>query len=168
MAIGIAQALEATFAVCNPKDIEAWEKEINDSANKRANGDPELTWLKGTDTGISSVTIFSVLSLKHGAHVSSRLSSPGIPHDPDDFGRCHRLLLLFPDWRQRLPEVSAQYPQWAGFIEKWDILEDLWKKESSTGKCPLLYTEIKRLEEERKRDNEELNPPSNSVVGPTL
>jgi hypothetical protein len=49
-------------------------------------------WLQGRDTGTSSVTICSVITglPSHHGHYD-------VPHDPDDFGRCYRLLKLLPE-----------------------------------------------------------------------
>ena len=53
-------------------------------------------WLLSRDTGISSETILAVMT-------GSEIERPGVPHDTADFGRCHRLLGHFPEWRSRMP-----------------------------------------------------------------
>src|SRR5512146_1608163 len=63
-------------------------------------------WRKGRDTGVSSETIYEVFMGEGGP-------GPGEhcwPWDPDDFGRCHRLLKLAPDWRKNLQRVADKYP----------------------------------------------------------
>ena len=50
------------------------------------------------------------------------------PSDPDDFGRCYRLLAKFPEWRQRMPEVAAQYPKWGPMVAAWDELTELYEQ----------------------------------------
>lgn len=77
-------------------------------------------WLLGNDTGISSMTIFSVMT-------GSNYSSPDVPHDMGDFGRCYRLLKLFPEWRQRLPEVAAKHKKWGPMVEAWDELTAMYE-----------------------------------------
>ncbi len=73
-------------------------------------------WIVGDDTGVSSVTIWSVMM-----GVTPRWS--GTPMDADDFGRCVRLLDCFPGWRERLSEVSGVYPEWEGLIACWSELQ---------------------------------------------
>lgn len=153
MAIGVAHALGATFAVCRKSERKAWEEEVNKIALERAGGDAELAWRFGTDTGESSLTLFHALSM----HPQSLPPSfePSIPNDPDDFGRCYRLLQRFPDWRERLQEVSARYPLWAPMVDAWDELSMLWEAEYPTGHCPKLYGRMKQLVEEGERIDEQ-------------
>jgi len=89
-------------------------------------------WLAGDDTGISSLTIYSVMT-------GVRVSRTGIPHDSDDFGRCHRLLSLFPEWRGRLGEVAARFPEWRGLVEAWGELEGLYEQGLLSGDGSQLY-----------------------------
>jgi hypothetical protein len=81
-----------------------------------------LEWLRGDDTGTSSRTIWSVMMRRN------ILGSFGadVPHDGADFGRCHRLLQAFPEWKRRLPEVVKRYPAWAALVEHWDEVERLY------------------------------------------
>jgi len=98
-------------------------------------------WLMGGDTGISSMAIFAVMT-------GTRYHPPGgtpIPYDPDDFGRCHRLLERFPAWRLRLGEVPAVYPAWTPFVPAWDELTALYVEELPSGRCPKLYARLSEL-----------------------
>jgi hypothetical protein len=81
-----------------------------------------IDWLMSRDTGISSKTICSVLT---GSKAPDWHDTPG---DPDDFGRCYRLLALFPDWRARMPEVAAKYPKWGPMVAAWDELTALYEQ----------------------------------------
>jgi hypothetical protein len=146
LAIGVAAALGATLAICRKDNLKAWELELNKQAQQQSNGDAEIAWLCGTDTGTSSKTIFSVLSEKN-LPATVRLR-PDVPHDPDDFGRCYRLLEQFPAWRSRLPEVAAKYPQWGPLVREWERLSHLFEQESPTMRCPKLYDAMKALIEE--------------------
>lgn len=96
-------------------------------------------WRDNGSVGISSKTIWSVL---HGRAVRH---SVDVPHDPDDFGRCHRLLELIPEWVPRLPEVSAKYPAWTKLIAAWPEMERLYVEELPSGKCPKLYALMQEL-----------------------
>ncbi len=74
-----------------------------------------VAWLSSGDTGVSSHAI--------AAHMSGddkpRLGW-GYPSDPDDLGRCLRLLELFPEWKSRVGEMATRGPGWAGLAARWD------------------------------------------------
>lgn len=101
-------------------------------------------WLFGDDTGMSSVTIWSVMNGISPERVDRRA---GIPHDPQDFGRCHRLLEHFPAWRSRMHLVSATYAAWAPLIDagEWESLTALYLEELPTGRAPKLAARLKEL-----------------------
>lgn len=98
-------------------------------------------WLTGGDTGISSLTIYSVMT----GECDLTSFGPRPPSDPSDFGRCHRLLGLFPEWRARLSEVAERYQPWAPLVREWDRLTLLYERDEPTGKSTELYQEMKRL-----------------------
>lgn len=151
MSPGVASALGATMAVCRSDDVEAWEKEVSESAAHRANGDAEMAWLLGPDTGISSKSIFSVLASTDALCSAARARlpwGPDVPHDPSDFGRCHRMLKAFPAWRERLSEVVAAIPKYRLMVREWAQMEALWEEEAPTGRCPKLYDLMQRLRDE--------------------
>jgi hypothetical protein len=81
-----------------------------------------LDWILGNDTGTSSETIWEVMTGQEIGHLNHR--SP--PSDEDDFGRCFRLLIHFPEWRPRLGEVAARHPMWAPLVRDWDKVEKLY------------------------------------------
>lgn len=80
-------------------------------------------WLASDDTGISSETIYVAL---RGLSPQGR-DRYDIPHDPSDFGRCYRLLKLFPEWRLRLQEVADRFPKWGPMVAAWPRLEALYE-----------------------------------------
>jgi hypothetical protein len=149
LALGVASALGATFAVTTPAGAEAWKHAVEQAATKKAAGDPELEWLLGPDTGFSSLTIFYVLTSEHTIAASARLGLHGrgsYPHDPDDFGRCYRLLKAIPEWRARLGEVADVYDVvWPELVDAWDELEALYEQEAPSGRAPKLYQRMKQL-----------------------
>jgi hypothetical protein len=110
---------------------------------------PEITkWIVGRDTGTSSKTIWSVMMGVEPDYQSE-------PSDPDDFGRCYRLLALIPEWRPRLPEVAAKYPVWSALVREWDALTALYEDEIINGpkvkgyrSLPKLYDRMKELIDE--------------------
>jgi hypothetical protein len=98
-------------------------------------------WIRNWDTGTSSMTIW---------HVMMGLPNTGrddVPHDPADFGRCHRLLEAFPAWRARLDEMRAK-PRWTPFVDAWPELEQLYVDElkNKDGRAPKLYALMQKLE----------------------
>lgn len=82
-------------------------------------------WILSRDTGTSSKTIWAVMmdAVPEGRKDSWDYD---IPHDPDDFGRCHRLLLLIPEWKGRLSEVASEFPKWKHLVREWDNLIDYY------------------------------------------
>lgn len=104
---------------------------------------PENRWLKGGDTGVSSITIWYVMMGKR----MPQDREPGVPHDPSDFGRCHRLLELFPAWRGRMSEVADEHYAWTGLVKEWDSLTEMYLEESPTGRAPRLYERLQALQE---------------------
>jgi hypothetical protein len=103
-------------------------------------------WLHGGDTGISSMTIWHIATNRP----MPRGAWPGEPHDPSDFGRCHRLLEAFPWMKAKLPEVAAKYPAWSALVREWDTIEKLYLEELQlkTGMAPKTYELIKTLRAE--------------------
>lgn len=98
-------------------------------------------WYEGHDTGISSKAIYR--------HFNRMAQHPtwgaGYPRDPSDFGRCHRLLELAPDWRARIGEMSKYGKVWTALAEHWDELTALYFDELPTGTCRKLYDRMKEL-----------------------
>lgn len=101
--------------------------------------DAETAWLRGTDTGVSSRTILAVMTGR------PTFDSGGHPRDPDDFGRCYRLLKRFPAWRSRMGEVAQHSLAWKALAEHWDELTALWEEESPSRTCPRLYARMQEL-----------------------
>jgi hypothetical protein len=104
--------------------------------------DDPFAWLTGGDTGISSLTIWQVMT---GRPVTDPGFHPDVPHDPADFGRCYRLLKLMPSWTARLSEVATAHPRWSGLVENWGELTDLYEQELPGGNAPKLYERIRAL-----------------------
>lgn len=78
-------------------------------------------WLNSHDTGISSESIFHYMTLS--------ISTGAPPRDPADLGRCVRLLRLFPEWAERMPEMATVSKEWKPFAKRWDELVALFHEE---------------------------------------
>lgn len=74
-----------------------------------------VMWLTSGDTGISSSALASHMSGSPAGRWGW-----GYPHDPDDLGRCLRLLELFPEWKPRIAEMASRDPGWAGLSARWN------------------------------------------------
>ena len=106
-------------------------------------------WAIGRDTGTSSMTIYSAIT-------GRKVDRLDIPYDPDDFGRCYRLLKLFPSWRAELPKVADVCPKWKPYVEAWDELTAMfeaagWHDETKKpkGDGGRMYNRMKELEKKR-------------------
>lgn len=108
-----------------------------------------IEWLLGNDTGVSSETILAVMvgNVEAGEVDSSGMRF-GVPHDPSDFGRCHRLLEIFPEWRARLGEMEEIFPEWKPLVREWAKLTKLYLRDLPTGRCPELYDRMQELRKE--------------------
>lgn len=100
-----------------------------------------IDWIISRDTGTSSKTIWAVMM---GAELYDSFMVD-IPHDPSDFGRCHRLLNHFPEWRDRLPEVAERFPKWLPLVNHWDELTELYNEERKQETAPKLYEKLQAL-----------------------
>lgn len=114
----------------------------HDACKPSAAGDAKMKfatpeeWLRSWDTGESSKTIWNTMMGRASARSSH-------PWDPDDFGRCHRLLAAFPAWRARLREMWY-VDGWKKFVDEWAILERLYEEELPSGSAPKLFAAMKR------------------------
>jgi hypothetical protein len=81
-----------------------------------------LAWIVGNETGISSKNIW-----KHmiGAGKPCGFS----PADPSDFGRCARLLVIMPEWRDRIAEMAKYGERWAAITKQWQTVHDCMAEE---------------------------------------
>lgn len=116
---------------------------IDDCPTRNVHAMTPEAWLAGTDTGLSSKTIWCVMMGRRDFGPMGRWG-PNVPLDPDDFGRCHRLLKRFPQWRERIGEMRT-VPGWAGLADAWPELEVLYEAERPSGRCPRLYARMLEL-----------------------
>jgi hypothetical protein len=115
-------ASHVIMAVADVKGYAAWDKEICASLSHL---EPEARWWKGTDVGRSAAAIFAVFSAGFWAQRADDFAKGATPQDAADFGRCLRLLNLFPTWRARLHEVAEVYPEtkWPAIVARWEEIE---------------------------------------------
>lgn len=101
-----------------------------------------IRWVGSGDTGVSSEAIWSMMM---GAEPSREWGYSNYPHDPDDFGRCYRLLELMPEWRLQLDKMRALSPEWSALVDAWPELEQLWREEGDGTGRPPFGTRMHRL-----------------------
>lgn len=106
-----------------------------------------LEWMMSGDTGVSSKTIMHVME------GTAAPSDVDVPHDPSDFGRCHRLLEAFPSYAARLGEVAEKYPDWVGLVREWGTLTEMYCVALNTGaeRATELYNRMEELIDEGRR-----------------
>jgi hypothetical protein len=105
-----------------------------------------VAWLLGSDTGVSSKMILSVMV---GVEITSHFGAD-VPQDPADFGRCYRLLFALPEWRVRLSEVAEKYPAWGPLVREWDALTAEYESMKAKGqtRMTMLYEKMQKLIDE--------------------
>lgn len=133
-----AKAFEGMHERCKPSERGA-------ARMRYASADE---WYASWDTGISSRTIFATF---RGYGLDG---GPGVPHDPDDFGRCYRLLKVAPDWRANLRRVAERHSG-VGLVAHWDRLEALYEEELPTGSAPRLYALMQEIHAQRAKATSE-------------
>jgi len=139
LAVGIGHAIGASFVGTDEEGQKAWRSEIGDRL-KEAFSDPLDRWVRGCTTGISSLTIYSVLRDVPFSSVA-RSGSPDVPYDAADFERCVHLLDVAPDrWRDRLSEVADAYSQWKPIVGRWPELDQLLEEDRK--RCTELLREV--------------------------
>jgi hypothetical protein len=128
-------------AVTRAFTVEHARCKVTDTSPVTLQARSPADWLRGGDTGRSSITICNVL-----CDVGPRVDHAW-PHDPNDFGRCHRFLTLFPALRPRLGEVAAKYPDtpWVAYVREWDRMTALYEEELPSGTAPKLYALMQQL-----------------------
>ncbi len=133
---GIAHHLTETgektsIAVATKEEGEKWETEIAESLKKLP---LQEQWWKGTGVGLSSASIFAVFAFEPWASKARDMSQGATPKDAGDFGRCHRLLSLFPIWRREIARVGEAYPgtAWPELVKRWGDLETLFSTDEES------------------------------------
>jgi hypothetical protein len=99
-------------------------------------------WPASRDIGVSPATIWYAFTGQKLYCVFN------VPRDPDDFGRCYRLLKLCPEWESQLDDVAEMFPEWKRFVMKWPKLKELYEEALKTGDGKPIYEFMKKLGED--------------------
>ena len=89
-------------------------------SNKRA------AWLKMHDNGLSSECIADKMC--------GMEPTGNYPRDGADFGRCERLLILYPEWRERLSEMRDVNMFWSALVDRWTEITEAWRHDIEYGR----------------------------------
>lgn len=105
---------EAVMVVARDKGAaDAWIAEVEEELDRQY-GDGPARWYFGLDTGVSSLALYSAISL------GLRRADVSLPQDRADFGRCVRMLVRFPGWQSKAERVGAILgPEWAKLLRRW-------------------------------------------------
>lgn len=147
--VGISVALGASIVATSAKGSKLWRAELDASARERAGGDDELAWMLGCDTGYSAMVMLIALGSSETARGLAKARLGDLrppPGDPDDLGRCIRLLDRFPAWRDLSWECLADVPGWEPLLRAWSELEALYRSEVGSGTAPRTYARMRELE----------------------
>ena len=100
-----------------------------------------LEWWCCGDVGESSEAIVFVMCSLPPKTILKDLWTP-YPHDSSDFGRCYKLLKVFPEWKKRIKEMGCLGEIWKRIALAWDELEKLYEQNSHKK----LYTKLQQLQ----------------------
>jgi hypothetical protein len=149
----VARMYGVNFAFGPADELRALHAERAPIAESEARANhPNLSpdsaaWLASGERGISSDTMFQhltgVRALRDGWHASH-------PHDPDDLGRCRKLLEQVPDLQPRLADMASCSPEWARLVARWTELCTLMDEEAprwreGVGDAPKTYALMQQL-----------------------
>ena len=96
-------------------------------------------WLKHGERGLSSEFMYQTLSGNQiGAHMA-------FPYDPADFKRCHGLLEMVPEWREKLSLMTTTSPVWDKLVANWAELTAMLLEQMATKKDNGMYQMMKGL-----------------------
>ncbi len=107
-----------------------------------------LEWFCCGDVGASSEAIVYVMS---GLPPKMILDADWCcyPHDSSDFGRCYKLLKIFPEWRRRIKEMKCLGKIWERIADNWFALESLYDKKAYDE----LYDLLQKLQPGKDEEN---------------
>lgn len=117
----LARMFGANLAFGLPDDIAPLKQKVAEGVFKReraahpALSDSAVRWLASGERGVSSETMFSVLT-----GVKIRESHDwSVPWDSDDFRRCRLLLEQVPELEPYLHKMSGVSLAWANLVRDW-------------------------------------------------
>jgi len=118
--IDIATAMMRAFEKIHKNCEKTWTEPVNDPHGK-GELQNERWWIENGEHGISSKTMFNILSDDNSIPNDHR----SFPHDPDDFRRCYLLLKACPHFKSKLHRMRSENKTWSNLIDNWDKLTEM-------------------------------------------
>lgn len=146
----LARVAGASFAMGPREETKALVASMSGVAIEKARvlyadtglSDDAVRWIAVGERGSSSDAIFYKLTGIRPHNMNGDTSAH--PLDPDDLGRCRRLLEQVPELAARIGEMSSVSRKWAVLVAKWDEICRTMDDESSEwrdgkGSAPKAY-----------------------------
>lgn len=134
MEIDVFGAIGRAFTKTHKDCVKTWVQPEADQAKTEAY--KAQWWLSNGERGISSETMFSVISNTY------RPRWTGHPCDPDDFRRCYLLLKAIPEWRAKMDLMRPLSKAWSNLVDSWDklteMLEEMMVQKKDNGMYDLM------------------------------
>jgi hypothetical protein len=89
---------------------------------------PQKPLYKKDINGLSSKVIFKFMTT-HSDHFDVNKYKDDHPLDVDDFERNRALLLWYPEWRKRLPEMGIISDKWLNLVNNWNTIEKMYNED---------------------------------------
>ena len=80
-----------------------------------------MQWKEHGETGASSNAMWHCLMEDSNFIICH-------PWDPDDFGRCYKLLQAVPEWKNELHKLKSLSLVWSRLVDNWDVLTEMYEK----------------------------------------
>lgn len=91
-------------------------------------------WLDSDDTGASSLYMAWCLSAGQFGYWQGREQpEPAYPRDPDDLGRCIRLIEAVPEFGGKITEMAHRGAHWLAVTTNWDRWVKMYYDENDDG-----------------------------------
>ena len=164
MDIHVARLLGAMVVAGLPDDLERLRADAEPEALVRAQRayaavsdrmSPEaLRWLGVGEQGKSSMALFAATVGVTPEGVRDRSDLTAFPLDADDFRRCALLYDAVPEVRVNLPRARDIHPVWAGLVDQWDDLMEIYRSKDNKA----LYAVIDEIRKERETQRATVMP----------
>jgi hypothetical protein len=135
--ISVFSAMAKAFTKSHAKCLKTWEEPQADQTQSEKVR--MAFWLQNGERGISSETMYHVLS---GGKPGPRACHPW---DPSDFRRCYLLLKTVPEWKEKLHLLKPLSESWANLVDNWDKLTEMLEEQMKTKRANGMYEFMQTL-----------------------
>jgi hypothetical protein len=95
-------------------------------------------WLENGEKGLSSKAMLWICYGEGKVDTSH-------PYDPSDFLRCHELVKVVPEIKERFHILKEAGKEWSSLVDNWDKLAELLEEQLQSGKDNGMYEFMKTL-----------------------